>query len=174
MTFPAVGLYGLPINTPSPGSNESIIHQQSNSAYAEFRRQMLSQTQGKGSKRLNQHHSQGHAGQQQLQPTNLLSPISIPTLATSLSTSQQMQQIQQLLLASESPTNLSSSADMLNYRLSLIERGNSNARTNGGRARGGTTSSGAEDSHSNSDEGFGSNEKSRLNGSNKSDQQVRL
>ncbi|CAG7726606.1 unnamed protein product [Allacma fusca] len=50
MSFSAVGLYGLPLGT-TPGSTEAIIHQQSNVAYAEFRKQMLSQAQASRSRR---------------------------------------------------------------------------------------------------------------------------
>ena len=43
MSFSTVGLYGLPLGT-MPGTTEALIHQQSNAAYAEFRKQMLSQS----------------------------------------------------------------------------------------------------------------------------------
>lgn len=39
-----MGLYGLPLGT-APGTTEAVIHQQSNQAYAEFRKQMLSTSQ---------------------------------------------------------------------------------------------------------------------------------
>ena len=50
MSFSAIGLYGLPLGS-SQSSTEALIHQQSNAAYAEFRKQMLSQTQSSRSKR---------------------------------------------------------------------------------------------------------------------------
>lgn len=39
-----MGLYGLPLGT-APGTTEAVIHQQSNQAYAEFRKQMLTSSQ---------------------------------------------------------------------------------------------------------------------------------
>lgn len=45
-----MGLYGLPLGT-APGTTEAVIHQQSNQAYAEFRKQMLSSSQFGKSKR---------------------------------------------------------------------------------------------------------------------------
>ena len=50
MSFSTVGLYGLPLGT-MPGTAEALIHQQSNAAYAEFRKQMLSQSNVSRSRR---------------------------------------------------------------------------------------------------------------------------
>ncbi|CAL8080756.1 unnamed protein product [Orchesella dallaii] len=44
LSFPTVGLYGIPMGSV-PGTTEAVIHQQSNQAYAEFRKQMLSSSQ---------------------------------------------------------------------------------------------------------------------------------
>ena len=50
MSLP-LGLYGLPLAANGAGGDEAVLGTTSNDAYAEFRRQMLSQVQAAKSKR---------------------------------------------------------------------------------------------------------------------------
>jgi hypothetical protein len=62
MSFSTVGLYGLPVGPATPNGTEAILHQQSNQAYAEFRKQMLASSQlsrnRRGGQRSGNHGSQ--------------------------------------------------------------------------------------------------------------------
>lgn len=137
LSFQTVGLYGLPLHV-LPGSPESLIHQQSNHAYTEFRKQMLSQQNPAGkTRRLSQQQSPQPQVQQlpQQQQMDLSPSGGGNAFMVSHPTSLQMQQF-----LTQTAINLSTS-EFINYRIGLLDQGN------------GVTSSGGEDSHSNSDEG---------------------